>query len=221
MGWGELEGGARRRPTSSPNPVHGQHLPGEPVAARRHRTAQWQPSGRGAPRRPARAVRLAGRPGRPGPAREGRRREPHHALQFLKPDQVLNGRLDNGPFVFLNACQVGSDKRVLADNGGFASTLLQIGATGVDGPALERQRQTAAEFAREFYAATWTATGEDGGAAPVSAAEAVRSLRAKYTSRPRRQDPRRRRDADRLPGVRSPAAAARPRLTRPTKERDG
>ena len=34
--------------------------------------------------------------------------------QFLKPDQVLNGRLDNGPFVFLNACQVGSDKRVLA-----------------------------------------------------------------------------------------------------------
>ena len=40
---------------------------------------------------------------------------------------------------------------------------------------------TAAEFAREFYAATWTATGEDGGAAPVSAAEAVRTLRAKYT----------------------------------------
>ena len=39
---------------------------------------------------------------------------------YLTPDQVLNGSLDDGPFVFLNACQVGSDKRVLADNGGFA-----------------------------------------------------------------------------------------------------
>ena len=100
---------------------------------------------------------------------------------FLTPDQVLNGRLDDGPFVFLNACQVGSDKRVLADNGGFASTLLQIGATGVIAPLWNVNDTTAAEFAREFYAATWTATGEDGGAAPVSAAEAVRSLRAKYT----------------------------------------
>ena len=100
---------------------------------------------------------------------------------FLTPDQVLNGRLDDGPFVFLNACQVGSDKRVLADNGGFASTLLQIGATGVIAPLWNVNDTTAAEFAREFYAATWTATGEDGGAAPVSAAEAVRTLRAKYT----------------------------------------
>src|SRR5689334_1559636 len=27
---------------------------------------------------------------------------------YLTPDQVLNGSLDDGPFVFLNACQVGS-----------------------------------------------------------------------------------------------------------------
>ena len=39
--------------------------------------------------------------------------------------------LDQGPFVFLNACQVGTDERVLGDYGGFASTLLRIGATGV------------------------------------------------------------------------------------------
>ena len=100
--------------------------------------------------------------------------------QFLKPDQVLNGRLDNGPFVFLNACQVGSDKRVLADNGGFASTLLQIGATGVVAPLWNVNDVTAAECARAFYAATWSATGEDD-PPPVSAAEAVRSLRARYT----------------------------------------
>ena len=101
--------------------------------------------------------------------------------QFLKPDQVLNGRLDDGPFVFLNACQVGSDKRVLADNGGFASTLLQIGATGVVAPLWNVNDVTAATCAREFYAATWSATDDGAGDTRVSAAEAVRSLRAKYT----------------------------------------
>jgi hypothetical protein len=101
--------------------------------------------------------------------------------EFLKPDQVRTGRLDDGPFVFLNACQVGSDKRVLADNGGFASTLLQIGATAVVAPLWNVNDTTAAEFAREFYAATWTASGENGEPQPVSAAEAVRRLRARYT----------------------------------------
>jgi hypothetical protein len=100
---------------------------------------------------------------------------------YLTPDQVLNGSLDDGPFVFLNACQVGSDKRVLADNGGFASTLLQIGASAVVAPLWNVNDVTAAQFARGFYAATWTATGEDGEPAPVSAAEAVRALRAQYT----------------------------------------
>ncbi|MEP6648800.1 MAG: CHAT domain-containing protein [Lapillicoccus sp.] len=100
---------------------------------------------------------------------------------FFKPDQVLNGRLDDGPFVFLNACQVGSDKRVLADNGGFASTLLEIGATGVVAPLWNVNDTTAAEFAREFYAATWSASGDGDAPGPVSAAEAVRSLRARYT----------------------------------------
>jgi len=101
--------------------------------------------------------------------------------QFLTPAQVLTGSLDDGPFVFLNACQVGADKRVLADNGGFASTLLQIGATAVVAPLWNVNDVTAADFAREFYAATWSATGGEGEPAPVSAAEAVRSLRARYT----------------------------------------
>ena len=101
--------------------------------------------------------------------------------QFLTPDQVENGRLDSGPFVFLNACQVASDKRVLGDYGGLASTLLRIGATGVVAPLWNVDDDIAAQFARDFYAATWTASGTDGSAPSVSAAEAVRALRARYT----------------------------------------
>jgi CHAT domain-containing protein len=101
--------------------------------------------------------------------------------QLLTPDQVETGRLDGGPFVFLNACQVASDKRVIGDYGGFASTLLRIGATGVVAPLWNVDDDVAAEFARGFYAATWTATGRDGTRAPASVAEAVRALRAQYT----------------------------------------
>jgi CHAT domain len=101
--------------------------------------------------------------------------------QLLTPDQVETGRLDGGPFVFLNACQVASDKRVLADYAGFASTLLRIGATGVVAPLWNVDDAVAAEFAAAFYAATWTANGRDGTPEPTSVAEAVRALRARYT----------------------------------------
>ncbi|MEP6648799.1 MAG: CHAT domain-containing protein [Lapillicoccus sp.] len=103
------------------------------------------------------------------------------SAQFFTPDQVENGKLDGGPFVFLNACQVASDKRVLGDYAGFASTLLRIGATGVVAPLWNVDDDVAAEFAAEFYAATWTATGQDGSPEPASVAEAVRALRARYT----------------------------------------
>jgi len=101
--------------------------------------------------------------------------------QFLTPDQVETGRLDGGPFVFLNACQVASDKRVLGDYAGFASTLLRIGATGVVAPLWNVDDDVAAEFAAAFYAATWTAADGDGAPEPSSVAEAVRALRARYT----------------------------------------
>jgi CHAT domain-containing protein len=103
------------------------------------------------------------------------------SAQFFTPHQVENGRLDGGPFVFLNACQVASDKRVLADYAGFASTLLRIGATGVVAPLWNVDDDVAAQFAAAFYAATWTASGRDGTPEPASVAEAVRSLRARYT----------------------------------------
>jgi hypothetical protein len=95
--------------------------------------------------------------------------------QFLTPAELENGRLDQGPFVFLNACQVGTDERVLGDYGGFASTLLRIGATGVVAPLWNVRDDVAATFAKTFYATTLTA------AEPVSVAEAVRALRATYT----------------------------------------
>ncbi|MBD3946716.1 CHAT domain-containing protein [Nocardioides ganghwensis] len=94
--------------------------------------------------------------------------------QFLTPAEVENGALDHGPLVFLNACQVGSDERVLGDYAGFASTLLRIGATAVVAPLWNIRDDVASSVARRFYAAT---LGPD--AVPV--AEVVRALRATYT----------------------------------------
>ena len=95
--------------------------------------------------------------------------------QFLSPTTLENGSLDSGPFVFLNACQVGTDERVLGDYGGFASTLLRIGAAGVVAPLWNVKDDIAAEVARRFYTATLSAPE------PVSAAEAMRAVRATYT----------------------------------------
>ena len=95
--------------------------------------------------------------------------------QFLTPAELENGELDHGPFVFLNACQVGTDERVLGDYGGFASTLLRIGAVGVVAPLWNVKDDVAAAFARQFYAAALSAPE------PVAVAEAVRALRATYT----------------------------------------
>jgi hypothetical protein len=98
--------------------------------------------------------------------------------QFLTPAELENGELEHGPFVFLNACQVGTDERVLGDYGGFASTLLRIGAVGVVAPLWNVKDDVAAAFARQFYAATLPA---DPGTDPVPVAEAVRAVRATYT----------------------------------------
>ncbi|WP_404386032.1 CHAT domain-containing protein [Knoellia locipacati] len=96
---------------------------------------------------------------------------------FFSPLAAENGHLAAGPFVFLNACQVGADRAVLGDYGGFASTLLRIGATGVVAPLWNVDDDVAAAMAREFYAATWSAPADE----RVSVAEAVRRARARYT----------------------------------------
>ena len=94
---------------------------------------------------------------------------------FLTPIEVENGDLDAGPLVFLNACQVGADKRVLGSYGGFATTLLRIGAGAVVAPLWNIDDDVACSVAEDFYAQTWTA------AQPVGIGEAMRSIRAQYT----------------------------------------
>ncbi|EAP98106.1 hypothetical protein JNB_14118 [Janibacter sp. HTCC2649] len=96
---------------------------------------------------------------------------------FFSPLAAENGHLAAGPFIFLNACQVGADRSVLGDYGGFASTLLRIGAAGVVAPLWNVDDDVAAAMAREFYAATWSAAPAD----RVSVAEAMRRARARYT----------------------------------------
>jgi hypothetical protein len=94
--------------------------------------------------------------------------------QFLTATMLEACALPHGPFVFLNACQVASDETVLGDYAGFASTLLRIGATGVVAPLWNVRDDIARSMALTFYAATL-------GPEPVSAAEAMRALRATYT----------------------------------------
>lgn len=94
---------------------------------------------------------------------------------FLTPIEVENGDLGSGPLVFLNACQVGADKRVLGSYGGFATTLLRIGAGAVVAPLWNIDDDVALAVAQSFYDKTWTAPQ------PVGVAEAMRSIRARYT----------------------------------------
>ena len=94
---------------------------------------------------------------------------------FLTPLEVENGDLAAGPLVFLNACQVGADEVVLGSYGGFATTLLRIGAGAVVAPLWNVDDDVAGTLAEAFYAQTWTA------AEPVSVGEAMRGIRAGYT----------------------------------------
>ena len=179
---------------------------------RRRRRSPWRAGRRPAPRRAARAVRRR-RVGRgPGPLAADTGGAIRTA-QFLTPDQVETGRLDGGPFVFLNACQVASDKRVLGDYGGFASTLLRIGATGVVAPLWNVDDDVAAEFARRSTrrrglrpvgTEPLADVGGRGGPGPPGAVHRGRR-RGAYR--------RRHRDPHRVPGVRPPPTPARPRLT--------
>ena len=96
--------------------------------------------------------------------------------QFLTPTEVENGSLDHGPLVFLNACQVGTDERVLGDYAGFASTLLRIGAAAVVAPLWNIRDDVASIVAKQFYAAAL-------GPQQVPVAEIIRGLRATYTEK--------------------------------------
>lgn len=93
--------------------------------------------------------------------------------QALDPLEVKGLDLPNGPFVFLNACQVGSASKILGDYAGMAEAFLSAGAAGVVAPLWSVKDALAREIALDFYAAA------EGGACPAAALrEARKSFQA-------------------------------------------
>lgn len=71
--------------------------------------------------------------------------------ETLHPLDVKSVDLRRGPFVFLNACQVGAGDRVLGDYAGLAAAFLYAGASGVVAPLWSVRDTIAREVALEFY----------------------------------------------------------------------
>jgi len=107
---------------------------------------------------------------------------PGDAALFLSNGSPLNpmflrrSRLGTtyAPFLFLNACMVGTGGKMLGDYGGFPGNSLAGGFTALLAPLWAVNDDVAKEFALEFYKEALT----KGGNRPV--AEVVRDLRCKY-----------------------------------------
>jgi len=69
----------------------------------------------------------------------------------LDPMQIRGSPLASRPFVFLNACQVGSGEAVLGDYAGMAEAFLFAGASGVIAPLWSIDDVMAREIALRFY----------------------------------------------------------------------
>jgi hypothetical protein len=93
----------------------------------------------------------------------------------LDPNQVFGATLKWAPFVFLNACQVGTSSQVLGDYAGLAEAFLRAGASGVIAPLWPVQDRTAREIALRFYKLAF---------ADTSPAEALRRERASFKDSP-------------------------------------
>jgi hypothetical protein len=96
--------------------------------------------------------------------------------QILNGNKVLARPLD-GPFVFLNACQVGAGNKILAGAAGLAADFVNAGASGVVAPLWSVKDTIAREIAEEFYARVF-------GDPRVSPAVALRECRAKFRDDP-------------------------------------
>ena len=83
------------------------------------------------------------------------------------------------PFLFLNACKVGTAITQLGDYAGFAGDCLRAGFSGVLAPLWSVEDGIAHGIAEEFYNATLPASGD---AKPV--ADVLTAIRAKYTADP-------------------------------------
>jgi hypothetical protein len=78
------------------------------------------------------------------------------------------------PFVFLNACQVGTAGSVLSDYGGLAGAFVSEGCSGYVAPLWNVNDLVARQFAEEFYKAAL----KNG----TSVSESLRQLRSRYAS---------------------------------------
>ena len=87
----------------------------------------------------------------------------------LDPTVVSSWRAAGQPFVFLNACQVGSGQQLLGDYGGLAHAFLQTGACGVVAPLWSVNDVEAKRIALHFYARVRK------GAAPAAAMREARA----------------------------------------------
>jgi hypothetical protein len=94
--------------------------------------------------------------------------------ETLDPLEVKGTNLAGQPFVFLNACQVGSGNQVLGDYAGMAEAFLYAGASGVVAPLWSVDDGVARDMALRFYERTLVA-----GEVP---AEVLRTERAKFGS---------------------------------------
>ena len=84
---------------------------------------------------------------------------------------VKGARLTSGPFVFLNACQVGSGNEVLGDYAGMAASFLYAGAAAVVAPLWSIDDGVARTIAEHFYEQAF---------AGIAPAEILRSERASF-----------------------------------------
>jgi len=89
----------------------------------------------------------------------------------LDPDAVKGSDLKYSPFVFLNACQVGSGNSVLGDYSGMAAAFLYAGASGVVAPLWKIKDTLAKDLALRFYEATF---------GDMTPAEFLRQERSKF-----------------------------------------
>lgn len=71
--------------------------------------------------------------------------------QTIDPLQIRGHTFTRAPFVFLNACQVGSAQRILGDYAGMAEAFLFSGAAGVLAPLWSIKDTVAHEIALRFY----------------------------------------------------------------------
>lgn len=90
----------------------------------------------------------------------------------LDPLQVKGSALSGQPFVFLNACQVGSGNQVLGDYSGMAEAFLWAGASGLVAPLWSVKDTIAREIALSFYERAFAGT---------EPAELLRRERARFS----------------------------------------